>query len=120
MPYEALAQSVTKINQQILLGRGQAYQLGHGALMHTKADTAGIAAAKEYVVTAWATLRGHIDEVFFGNTRALSDVLRAENSKSPYALEEATFAGQSVRRVSGPNRPTPEELYRLLVLIATE
>lgn len=118
--YEALAQAFTKINEQILLGRGQAYQLGHGALMHASADTTSIAMAQEYVATAWATLRGHVDEVFYGNTRAISDVLRAENSKSPYSMLESTFASQTVRRVTGPLRPDPAELYELLVLIGTE
>lgn len=117
--YEALAQAFTKINEQILLGRGQAYQLGHGALMHAPAGP-GVSAAQEYVATAWATLRGHIDEVFFGNTRAVSDILRAESSTSPYTLIESTFAGQTVRRISGPLRPAPDELYRLLALIAIE
>lgn len=118
--YEALAQAFSKINQQIILGRGHAYQLGHGALMHTAADSGAVGAAQEYVADAWATLRGHIDEVFFGNTRAISDVLRAENSKSPYVLDEATFAGQTVRRITGPTRPTVGELYKLLTLIAAE
>ncbi|WP_246119559.1 AAA family ATPase [Aeromicrobium flavum] len=117
--YEALVQAFEKINEQVLLGRGQAYQLGHGALMHGPAGPS-VAAAQEYVATAWATLRGHIDEVFFGNTRAVSDVLRAENGKSAYSLLESTFAGQTVRRISGPLRPSPEELYKLLALIATE
>ena len=118
--YEVLVQAFSKINQQILLGRGPAYQLGHGALMHATPDTTNIGATQEYVATAWATLRGHIDEVFYGNTRAVSDVLRAENSRSPYQMLESTFAGQTVRRISGPLRPAPDELHRLLVLIASE
>ena len=118
--YEALVQAFTKINKQILLGRGQAYQLGHGALMHAPADTVKVDAAQEYVADAWATLRGHIDEVFYGNTLAISDVLCAENSKSPYKMDESTFAGQVVRRILGPLRPDPLELYKLLVLIGTE
>ncbi|WP_420174889.1 AAA family ATPase [Luteococcus sp. OSA5] len=118
--YEALTQAFATINGQILLGRGQAYQLGHGALMHQKPDAANIAGAQEYVATAWATLRGHVDEVFYGNTRAISDVLRAETTKSPYTLMESTFAGQTVRRISGPVRPSPAELYSLLRVIATE
>lgn len=118
--YEALTQAFSKINKQILLGRGQAYQLGHGALMHTAADPRAIGAAQEYVSAAWATLRGHVDEVFFGNTRAMSDVLHAENTRSPYTLEEAIFAGQSVSRIVGPARPTAEDLYKLLSLIAKE
>ncbi len=118
--YEALVQAFTQINEQILLGRGQAYQLGHGALMHAPADTDNVGAAQDYVGTAWATLRAHIDEVFYGNTLAISDVLRAENSKSPYSMRESTFAGQTVRRIVGPLRPDPDELYNLLVLIGTE
>jgi 5-methylcytosine-specific restriction protein B len=118
--YEALVQAFTKINEQILLGRGQAYQLGHGALMHAPAATGKVEAAQAYVADAWATLRGHIDEVFYGNTLAISDVLCAENSKSPYKMREFTFAGQTVRRIFGPLRPDPLELYKLLVLIGTE
>lgn len=118
--FEALAQAFTKINGQILLGRGQAYQLGHGALMHAPANQSTVVAAQEYVSTAWATLRGHIDEVFYGNTRAISDILRAENSNSIYSLTEATFAGQTVRRISGPLHPDPQALYSLLALIASE
>jgi len=118
--YEALVQAFSRINEQILLGRGQAYQLGHGALMHAPADTDNVGAAQEYVTTAWATLRAHVDEVFYGNTLAISDVLCAENSKSPYSMLESTFAGQTVRRIVGPLRPEPLELYKLLVLIGTE
>lgn len=119
--YEALARAFEVINDQMLLGRGQAYQLGHGALMHkaAPAPTAPLTAVEEYVTAAWGTFRAHIDEVFYGNTRALADVLRAEASTSPYTLEERTFAGQNVRRVLGPTRPSPADLYRLLALIAT-
>ena len=118
--YEALIQAFAKINEQILLGRGQAYQIGHGALMHQRPNTENVGAAEEYVATAWATLRGHIDEVFYGNTRAISDVLRAETIRSIYTMQEFTFAGQTVRRISGPVRPGPSELYSLLRVIASE
>lgn len=118
--YEALVQAFMKINEQIVLGRGQAYQLGHGALMHQPADTRDVVAAQSYVADAWATLRGHIDEIFYGNTRAISDILRAETSKSVYTMVETSFAGQTVRRVVGPLRPSPSELYSLLRAIATK
>lgn len=116
---EALAQGLNAVNDQILIGRGQAYLLGHGAVMFIGVPTDTVAAAQEYVSTAWATLRGHIDEVFFGNTRAIADILRAEQTDSPYTVKEETFAGQAVRRITGPNRPTPGELYRLLRLIVS-
>ena len=116
--YEALVQAFVKINHQIVLGRGPAYQIGHGALMHASPSD-GVEGARDYLASAWATLRAHLDEVFFGNTRAISDVLRAETTKSPYSIEEATFAGQTVRRITGPVRPTIVELYELFSLIAT-
>jgi 5-methylcytosine-specific restriction protein B len=117
--YEALAQAWESANRLILLARGTAYQLGHGALMHRQASTtSGLAPALEYASEAWATLRGHLDEVFFGDTRAMVDVLHANRPGSPYALEEATFGGQSVSRIIGPIRPSTDQLYKLLVLIA--
>lgn len=116
--YEALAQAFTKVNEQILLGRGESYLLGHGALMHQKAKSDDMAAAKEYTDTAWATMYAHINEVFFGNTRAISEILRTDAESSAYTLKEATFAGQTIRRVVGPVRPDSAELYSLLRSIA--
>lgn len=117
--YEALAQAWVKINSQILLGRGPAYRLGHGALMHASAPQDDFAGAREYVSHSWSTLRAHVDEVFFGNTRALADVLRADDNASPYSLIETSFAGQSVRRLDGPERPSFDATHRLLVRIAS-
>lgn len=116
--YEALAQAWNALNQQVLLARGAAYQLGHGALMHRPAPNGSLKAAQDYASEAWATLRAHLDEVFFGDTRAMIDVLRVEDEASPYDLEEDTFAGQSVNRIIGPLRPNATELYKLLSIIA--
>lgn len=116
--YEALAQAWTALNKQVLLARGAAYQLGHGALMHRDAPTSSLKAAQDYAAEAWATLRAHLDEVFFGDTRAMVDVLKVEEEASPYDLEETTFAGQSVSRITGPLRPNATELHKLLATIA--
>lgn len=116
--YEALVQAWQILNKQILLSRGAAYQLGHGALMHRTPPTGNTVAAMEYVTEAWATLRAHLDEVFFGDTRAMVDILRVEEDSSPYSLEETTFAGQSVGRIVGPLRPSSSELHLLLATIA--
>jgi len=118
--YEALARAWARVNHQITLARGAAYQLGHGALMHRTAPTADLPAAQEYTQEAWATLRGHLDEVFYGDTRAMVDLLLAEDDRSPYTLEEGTFAGQAVSRILGPTRPDSEQLYLLLRLISQE
>lgn len=116
--YEALVQAWRALNKQVLLARGGAYQLGHGALMHRSAPSTGLPAALEYVSEAWATLRAHLDEVFFGDTRAAADVLRVDEDGSPYKLEEATFAGQTVSRIVGPLRPSNDDVYKLLSVIS--
>lgn len=117
---EALAQAWAALNAKMLLGRGQPYQLGHGALMFRRPVTGSLSDAREYVQEAWATLHAHLEEVFFGNARAIADLLRAEDPASPYKLSEAVFAGQSVRRVIGPVRPSADQLYRLFRLTADD
>ncbi|PPG61973.1 ATPase [Rathayibacter sp. AY1C7] len=116
--YEVLVRAFDRVSEQVVLGRGQAYQLGHGALMHTAAPQIETSSAAEYVSMAWGTLHGHLEEVFFGNSRAMSDILGGERSGSPYQLTEAIFGGQTVRRLVGPIRPTNQQLYKLLRLIA--
>jgi len=118
--YEALVRAYERINRTIWLGRGGTYQLGHGALMHAPAPALGAApsVAVDYVREAWTTLRAHVDEVFFGNTRAIGEILRADTGDGPYRLEETTFAGQSVRRIQSPENLDTRDLYRLLVAIA--
>jgi 5-methylcytosine-specific restriction protein B len=118
--YAALVRAWEVINDQILLGRGAPYRLGQGALMPNPAPLDSFGEAREYVSHGWAKIRAHVDEVFFGNTRALADVLRADDVGSPYSQVETTFAGQSVRRIIGPERPSDEQLYRLLKLIASQ
>ena len=117
---EALVQAWTVLNKQLLLGRGQPYQLGHGALMFRRPTPASLGDAKEFMQEAWATVHAHIEEVFFGNARALADLFRAGDPASPYGLTEAVFAGQSVRRVVGPTHPEADQLYRLFRLIADD
>jgi 5-methylcytosine-specific restriction protein B len=86
--------------------------------MPAAAPIGSLAEANDYVGHVWAKIRAHINEVFFGNTRAVSELLCAEKDGSPYMLIESTFAGQSVRRINGPDRPNPDQLYRLLKLVA--
>lgn len=117
---EALVQAWTALNKQLLLGRGQPYQLGHGALMFRRPTPTSLGDVKEFVQEAWSTVHAHVEEVFFGNARALADLLRADDPTSPYTLSEAVFAGQSVRRVIGPVRPEADQLYRLFRLIADD
>lgn len=73
--YRALVSTFQFMNARIGLARGSGYQLGHGALMHRVAPTDDLIGALTYAAEAWATMKQHLDEVFFGDTRALSDLL---------------------------------------------
>lgn len=115
--YEALSQAWAGLNERIGLARGQAYELGHGALMHRQAPQI-LNPAADYAAEAWATVRAHLDEVFFGDSHALAELLGAAVPASPYVLQEAIFAGRSVSRIQGPAQLDPESLYTLLRVIA--
>lgn len=116
--YGALAAAWARLNERTALARGAAYQLGHGGLMHREAPQSSMAAATEYSLEAWATLKAHIDEVFFGDTRAIADLFAAGLKGSPYSVVEDVLAAQTVFRVMGPQRLSGEQLYGLLRAIA--
>jgi 5-methylcytosine-specific restriction protein B len=116
--YAALAMAWARLNERTALARGAAYQLGHGGLMHRDAPQTTMAAAVEYAMEAWATVKAHIDEVFFGDTRAIADLFATGIPGSPYSVVEDVLAAQTVIRVMGPQRLSGEQLYGLLRAIA--
>ena len=81
--------------------------------MHQEAPIGDLERVAEYAAHTWMTLRAHIEEVFFGNARAIAEVLRADDPRSPFDLIETTFAGQNVRRVSGEADMSAEGLFVL-------
>ncbi len=87
--------------------------------MHVSAPTESIEEAYKYVSHAWSTLKAHLDEVFFGETRAIADLIASGISGNPYLVEEGILAGQNVARVIGPSQPTLKELYGVLKAISS-
>lgn len=117
--FEAIVRAFTQVNDQILIGRGPEYRLGHGALMHQKVESPDIGFAQEYAAVAWSTMRSHIEEVFFGNSEAIAEILQAGTPGSMFSIKEAYFAGQIVRRIVSPSHPSPNELYAQLKTMAS-
>jgi 5-methylcytosine-specific restriction protein B len=116
--YAALVAAWARLNERAALSRGPAYQLGHGALMHNVAPQSSVAAAVAYVIEAWSTVKSHIDEIFFGDSRALADLYAAGQKGSPYSVVEEILAAQTVSRVITPQTLSGDELYGLLRAIA--
>lgn len=117
--YLALVLAWVRLNQRISLSRGAGYQLGHGALMRSLAQTDSLESAYLYVSQAWSTLKAHLDEVFFGDTRAIADLIATGAHGNPYIVEEGILAGQNVSRVVGPTMLNPAELYGVLKAISS-
>lgn len=115
--YALLVAAWKKVNERIALGRGPEYQLGHGSLMLPDPPTA-LPEATAYAARAWATVRQHVDEIFFGDTRGVGEVLAADRPGSPYKVVDTLFAGQPVVQLTGPTRLAGPELLAALKSIA--
>lgn len=115
--YSLLITAWRRVNQKISLGRGPEYQIGHGALMQGTPRLSPPEAVA-YAARSWRTVRQHLDEVFFGDTRAVADVLAADRAGSPYQLDETTFAGQPVVHLLGPDYLDGDPLVAALRAIA--
>ncbi len=115
--YGLLVAAWRRVNEQLSLGRGPEYQVGHGALMGA-APPAGLPEARDHVARVWATVRQHIDEVFFGDTRGIGEVLAAGSQGSPYSVTDTLFAGQPVVQLEGPSYLEGSKLTAALRAIA--
>lgn len=116
--YALLLAAWAKVNAKIALARGPEYQLGHGILMLGSNPPQDLPEARQHAARAWQLIRQHLDEVFFGDTRAVADVLAADRPGSPYRLEDTTFAGQPVTRLLEPDQVSHETLMTALRAIA--
>lgn len=115
--FEASVRAWCAVNEQIALGRGPEFQIGHGVLM-----TGGIAAgmskddALAVLCVGWAKVRSHVDEVFFGDTRGIAAVLNALDGPAfnPFKLVETTFADDLRFRLEGPANFSATNIYPAL------
>lgn len=93
--YAAAVAAFSRINEQIVHGRGEDYQIGHGVLMKKDKDKLPetIDGALEYVLSCWPVIESHIDEVFFNDKEAIAEVLNAHDD-SFYRVSSFDFAGR--------------------------
>ncbi len=118
--YSAAVRAWQAVNARITLGRGAQYQIGHGALMlRSLPNGDSVAAAVDYVFEGWALVMAHVDEVFFGDTRAVAAVLNVGpgNENHPFRLRDVVFADEPRVELEGP-KTTAENLYQLLKAVA--
>ena len=118
---EASVRAWVAINEQIGLGRGSEFQIGHGVLMSDlKPQTLPLQDALGTLCVGWAKVRAHVEEVFFGDTRGIAEVLNALDGPAfnPFKLTEATFADDLRFRLEGPTNFNETNIYPFLRALA--
>ncbi len=93
--YHVAVKALKEINKKIAVGRGEEYQLGQGVFLSTSPQGNTLNDALDFVTDAWTMIYAHIEELFFGDPIAMAYVLNADRDRSPYSLQEVTFAGES-------------------------
>lgn len=113
--YHAAITALSRINDKIAVGRGEEYRLGHGIFMSIpKPDSDNVAEALDFVTQVWGIIITHVDELFFGNAVSAGYVINASDPRSPYTLDEATFA-EDVRAILRRPHITATNVYNTLL-----
>lgn len=111
------------INARVALGRGREFCLGHGVLLQGPGEPGGLATVPEalaYVSEGLNVIRSHVEEVFFGDLRAIAEVwnIGAHNPAHPWKVNDRIFAGEPRAELVDPAPTNDAELYALLRAIA--
>ena len=120
---EASVRAWVAVNEQIALGRGQEFQIGHGVLMSdAKPHSLALPDTLEALCVGWAKVRAHVEEVFFGDIRGVAATLNAlgSSSSNPFKLTETTFADVLRFRLEGPTNFTASNIYSALKAFSGE
>ncbi|MGO1846508.1 MAG: AAA family ATPase [Halomonas sp.] len=114
---EASVRAWVAVNEQISLGRGPEFQIGHGVLMtDARTQNPSLSETLDILCVGWAKVRAHVEEVFFGDTRGIAATLNALDGPAfnPFKLSETTFADDLRFRLEGPANFTEENIYSAL------
>lgn len=105
-----------RINKKISIGRGLEYQLGHGVLMKAEKPPMDVNDALRYIASCWPSIQTHIEEVFFGNTEAMSDVLNAKNDGHGFfEVDYAEFAGRQIMYIANIGFVEQGNIYEMML-----
>lgn len=119
--FEAATRAWVAVNEQISLGRGSEFQIGHGVLMSdAKPSAMTLYEALAFLCVGWAKVRAHVEEVFFGDIRGIAATLNALDGPAfnPFKLTETTFADDLRFKLEGPNNFSAADIYPALRAIA--
>lgn len=114
---EASVRAWVAVNEQIALGRGPEFQIGHGVLMSDiQPQMLALPEALGTLCVGWAKVRAHVEEVFFGDTRGIAATLNALDGPAfnPFKFTETTFADDLRFKLDGPPNFSENNIYPAL------
>ena len=114
---EASVRAWAAVNEQISLGRGPEFQIGHGVFMsNVNPRSLPVQEALGTLCVGWGKVRAHVEEVFFGDTRGIAATLNALDGPAfnPFKLTETTFADDLRFRLDGPTNFNENNIYPAL------
>ncbi len=111
------------VNDRIALGRGREFCLGHGVLLlgpNDPKELTSVPAAIAYVSEGLNVIQSHVQEVFFGDLRAVSEVwnIGSHNPSHPWQVNDRVFAGEPRIELLDPAPNDDAGVYALLRAIA--
>lgn len=121
--FEVAARAWAAVNDQISVGRGPEFQIGHGVLMGgVSPGTLSMDEALAFLCVGWAKICSHVEEVFFGDIRGVATALNALDGPkyNPFKLTETTFAGELRYRMTGPRNFSTADIYPALRAFSRE
>jgi 5-methylcytosine-specific restriction protein B len=111
----ALANAWKIINDKISVGKGEAYQIGHGILL-TEVQPSSLEGALTFAESAWRQIESHIREVFYGNSEAQAFLFNA-NENGVYSYKEVEFGDQLVSKMFIAKWGSGD-IYKMLLQVA--
>lgn len=111
----ALTNAWKIINEKISVGKGEAYQIGHGILLTDSIPTT-LEDASIFAESAWRQIESHIREAFYGNSDAQAFLFNA-NENGIYSYKEMEFGDQLVSKMF-IGKWGASEIYKLLLQVA--
>lgn len=121
--FEASVRAWAAINDQISLGRGFEFQIGHGVLFSdVQPNSMELPDALDFLCIGWDKIRSHVEEVFFGDTRGIAATLNALDGPAcnPFTLQEKTFANDLRFKLEGPSNFSASTVFLALKAFSRE
>lgn len=120
--YLAAIAALSAVNERIRKGRGSEFQIGHGVLLGAEKLATTVEEAASQVYGRWTVVQAHIEEVFFGDMRAVAAVLGVGlgSGSHPFQLEEHLFADEVRFELTGPADLGPDTIYAFLIAVASD